>query len=365
MASISVKGLTKHFGRVVAVDRLTLNIQEGELLTLLGPSGCGKTTTLRLVAGFEVPDEGAIFFGEQAVTTLSPEYRNIGIVFQNYALFPHMTVAANVAFGLAVRGLPRPETARRVASILDTVQLRGLEERFPHQLSGGQQQRTALARALVINPAVLLLDEPLANLDAKLREEMRFYIRHLQREVGITTIYVTHDQAEAMVLADRIAVLRDGVLQQVGAPEEIYRRPATPWVAGFIGLSNFIPGTVAGQNGEYLTVRTKAGTFTAAGPGRANGVVLCIRPEALHFGGDFSNRLRGVVRERSFLGNLLDYQVDCEGGLTLRVQADPSRIYRPGDRVELSFAAADVWAIGELDEGRQPGAARSEPDGRR
>ncbi len=366
MASITLQELTKRFGRVVAVDRLTLHIQEGELLTLLGPSGCGKTTTLRLVAGFEVPDEGAILFGDRAVTALNPEHRNIGIVFQNYALFPHMTVWANVAFGLAVRGVPRVAVDRRVEEILDKVQLRGLEGRFPHQLSGGQQQRTALARALVINPAVLLLDEPLANLDAKLREEMRFYIRHLQREVGITTIYVTHDQAEAMVLADRIAVLRAGVLQQVGAPMEIYSRPATAWVAGFVGLSNFLQGTVAGHNGGYLTVRTAAGTFTVAGAGTVNGVVLCIRPEALHFSTDLPNRLRGVVRERAFLGNLLDYRVECSGGLMLRVQADPSRIYAPGDQVELGFAAADVWAVPEpREEARTWQPDRSVPDGGR
>jgi len=206
VASITLRDLTKRFDSLVAVDRLNLSIREGELITLLGPSGCGKTTTLRLIGGFEAPNDGEISFGDRPVTWLPPEVRNIGIVFQNYALFPHMTVGENIAFGLEMRRESGARIRDRVLAILRKVQLAGLERRYPHQLSGGQQQRVALARALVVNPAVLLLDEPLANLDAKLREEMRFYIRHLQREFGITTIYVTHDQSEAMVLADRIAL---------------------------------------------------------------------------------------------------------------------------------------------------------------
>jgi putative spermidine/putrescine transport system ATP-binding protein len=348
VASITLHELTRRFGRVTAVDRLTLEIREAELLTLLGPSGCGKTTTLRIVAGFEVPDEGDVFFGARRVTGLAPERRNAGIVFQNYALFPHMTVEQNVAFGLEARGVGRTEVVRRVGDVLERVQLSGLGGRYPHQLSGGQQQRTALARALVINPAVLLLDEPLANLDAKLREEMRFYIRHLQREVGITTIYVTHDQAEAMVLADRIAILREGRLQQVGPPEEIYHRPASGWVADFIGLSNFIPGSVVGRDGSRLTVRSALGTFHVAAPkdeGRSGAVVICLRPEALRFGPEHPNRLRGVVRERVFLGNLFDYRVEASEGIVLRVQADPSWRFSPGEAVELSFAPDQAWAV--------------------
>jgi putative spermidine/putrescine transport system ATP-binding protein len=345
MASIRLQELTKRFGRVTAVNRLSLEIQEGELITLLGPSGCGKTTTLRIIGGFEHPDGGEVFFADRAVTALPPERRDTGIVFQNYALFPHLTVNENVAFGLDVRGMPRSEIAARVAAILDKVQLRGLGERYPHQLSGGQQQRTALARALVINPQVLLLDEPLANLDAKLREEMRFYIRHLQREFGITTVYVTHDQAEAMVLADRIVVLRDGVLQQLGAPDELYRRPRSAWVADFIGLSNFIRGTAAAHGDGLATVRTPVGTFTATGAAVGSEVLVVLRPEVLHFGGTHPNRLAGVVRERAFLGNLLDYRIECAPDLLLRVQADPSRWHQPGERVELSFAAADAWTV--------------------
>ncbi|MDR7554441.1 MAG: ABC transporter ATP-binding protein [Armatimonadota bacterium] len=345
MASITLRGLTKRFGPVVAVDRLDLEIQEGELITLLGPSGCGKTTTLRMVAGFETPDAGEIFFGGQPVTLAPPERRNVGIVFQNYALFPHLTVAENVAFGLQMRREAPATIARRVGEILERVQLRGLERRYPHQLSGGQQQRVALARALVINPAVLLLDEPLANLDAKLREEMRFYIRHLQREFGITTIYVTHDQAEAMVLADRIAVLRDGALQQVGPPEAIYRRPANAWVAEFIGLTNFIAGEVAGRQDGRLVVRTAVGTFTCQGDAPGGPVLICVRPEALHIGAALPNRLRAVVRERVFLGNLLDYRMEGADGLRLRVQADPSQAYPPGVAVDLAFAPEEAWVV--------------------
>ncbi|MDR7419509.1 MAG: ABC transporter ATP-binding protein [Armatimonadota bacterium] len=344
MARIRLHELTKRFGRVVAVNRLSLEIREGELITLLGPSGCGKTTTLRVIGGFEHPEGGEVFFGDRPVTGLPPERRNIGIVFQNYALFPHLTVNENVAFGLDVRGVSRPEIARRVAAILDKVQLAGLGERYPHQLSGGQQQRTALARALVINPQVLLLDEPLANLDAKLREEMRFYIRHLQREFGITTVYVTHDQAEAMVLADRIVVMKDGLLQQIGPPHDIYQKPRTAWVADFIGLSNFIRGTVVGRQDGRLTVRTPAGTFAANGAAESGEVLVVLRPESLHFSGSHPNRLTGVVRERAFLGNLLDYRIECAGHL-LRVQADPSRVYDPGQQVELTFAPGDAWTV--------------------
>jgi ABC-type Fe3+/spermidine/putrescine transport system ATPase subunit len=212
-------------------------------------------------------------------------------------------------------------------------------------LSGGQQQRVALARALVVNPAVLLLDEPLANLDAKLREEMRFYIRHLQREFGITTIYVTHDQAEAMVLADRIALMKNGRLQQLGSAEAIYRRPSNAWVAEFIGLTNFIPGTTAGRDGATCTVRTAAGVFTCSGEGPAGDVVVCVRPESLHFGGEHPNRIPVTVRERVFLGNLLDYRVEGPGGLRLRVQADPSKVLAPGAVVSVGFSPADAWVV--------------------
>src|SRR5271167_4486935 len=260
MTTLTISGLTKRFGEVTAVDDLSLEIAEGELVSLLGPSGCGKTTTLRSIAGFVQPDAGAILFDGIDITSFAPERRNIGMVFQNYALFPHMTVRENLLFGLEMRRIGRKEMAERIGKVLDIVQLAGLEDRYPRQLSGGQQQRVALARGLVIEPRVLLLDEPLANLDAKLRQEMRFFIRSLQKRVGITTVYVTHDQAEAMVISDRIVVMFDGRIRQVGDAAEIYARPASREVADFIGLSNFIDGTVKARPGDdRYTVSTPLG----------------------------------------------------------------------------------------------------------
>ncbi|MFZ5822934.1 MAG: ABC transporter ATP-binding protein [Bacillota bacterium] len=349
MASITLRNLTKRFGSVTAVDQMNLELQEGELIAFLGPSGCGKTTTLRMIAGFEIPTGGEILFGTHPVTNLMPEKRNIGMVFQNYALFPHMTVWQNVAFGLEMRKVPKDEIAKRVQDILNRTQLGHLGERYPRQLSGGQQQRTALARALVINPAVLLLDEPLANLDAKLREEMRFYIRHLQQEFAITTIYVTHDQAEAMVLADRIAVMMDGELHQLDRPEEIYRRPASKKVAEFIGLSNFIPGKVESRSGERLVVNTAVGPLQCGGVAsikEGDQTLVSVRPESLHFTQDEGlNTVAGVVKERAYLGNLIDYQVEVTPEITLRIQAGPSHQYVAGDRVRLQFAAGEAWAV--------------------
>jgi putative spermidine/putrescine transport system ATP-binding protein len=336
---------------VTAVDRLSLDLGEGELLAVLGPSGCGKTTTLRMIAGFERADEGEIYFGDRPVGALPPERRDIGMVFQNYALFPHLTVWQNVAFGLQMRGLPRPEVATRTQEVLARVQLGGLQDRYPRQLSGGQQQRAALARALVINPQILLLDEPLANLDAKLREELRFFIRSLQRDLRITALYVTHDQAEAMVLADRILVMMRGVAQQLDTPEAIYRRPATTEVASFIGLSNFLGGEVVARDGRRLVVRTPQGDFACEGPDLARGarVQLLVRPESIGpatAAPERGNRLAGVVVERSFLGNLTDYRVECAGA-TLRVQVGGAPAWAVGDSVALAFAPEDAWGIPE------------------
>ena len=356
MAEISLRGLTKRFGSVRAVDELTLTLASGELVALLGPSGCGKTTTLRMIAGFETPTEGRVLLGDRDVTEAPPEKRSCGMVFQNYALFPHLTVHQNVAFGLEMRpGLRRAEVDRRVAEILDKVGLAGLGRRYPRQLSGGQQQRTALARALVINPSVLLLDEPLANLDAKLREEMRFYIRSLQREFHITTLYVTHDQAEALVLADRLAVLMDGVLQQFDTPEAVYRRPRTVQVAAFIGLTNLIPGRVTARSGDRLVLATSVGTLRACGPaelGDGMEAMLSIRPENIELEGrgpaaseDGANHLRGVVRDRTYLGSLFDYRVDVGGGTVLRVQGGVTAVHQVHDEVSVSFAAAAGWAL--------------------
>lgn len=358
MASIHIEDVTKRFGAFTAVDRMHLDLQEGELIAFLGPSGCGKTTTLRMVAGFERPTAGNIRFGDQNVTNLAPERRNVGMVFQNYALFPHMTVQQNVAYGLQMRRVQPNEVKQRVEAMLAKVQLKGLGDRYIREISGGQQQRTALARALVINPSVLLLDEPLANLDAKLREEMRFYIRELQREFGITTIYVTHDQSEALVLADRIAVMMNGELQQLGGPKEIYERPASARVADFIGLTNLLSGKVAANQGGAITVGSRWGEIAALGEaGRPVGdeVLVCVRPEAftmragagergLRREGDI-NVVNGKVVEMAYLGSIVDYQVQVTEGLSLRAQSVAGEEYVPGTPVELRFPASKTWVV--------------------
>ncbi len=361
MSSIRLASLTKTFGPLVAVNNLDLELEEGELVAFLGPSGCGKTTTLRMIAGFELADSGEIFLGGREVTNLPPERRDAGMVFQNYALFPHLTVFENVAFGLQMRKIPKVEVRIRVAEILAKVQLTGMEERYPRQLSGGQQQRTALARALVFNPTVLLLDEPLANLDAKLREEMRFYIRNLQQEFGITTVYVTHDQAEALVLADRVAVLKGGILQQIDVPEEIYRRPKNSWVADFVGIANLIPGKVVDHSNGVYGVETSAGLLRGiAGDPKAPGVavVVNVRPESLRLQSRSNtndtdnyeairadNHLAGVVVDRAYLGNLADYRVRVGSDSTFRVQAEPFPVFGVGDEVALSFTSDQAWII--------------------
>jgi len=358
MSNIRIEEVTKRFGNVTAVDRMRLELQEGELVAFLGPSGCGKTTTLRMVAGFERPSGGIIRFGDRDVTHLAPERRNVGMVFQNYALFPHMTVSQNVAYGLQMRGIEKSQVREKVEAMLTKVQLGGLGERYARQLSGGQQQRTALARALVINPAVLLLDEPLANLDAKLREEMRFYIRELQREFGITTIYVTHDQSEALVLADRIAVMMDGRLLQLGAPKEIYQRPASARVADFIGLTNLMPGTLVRNHGGSLTVATRWGEVAALGdPGRVVGgdVLISVRPEAFTLDG--SSGATGLrregdhtvvtarVRELAYLGSVIDYQIATDDGLSLRCHSSDGHEFAVDDTVSLRFDANRTWVV--------------------
>ncbi|OTA40862.1 MAG: spermidine/putrescine ABC transporter ATP-binding protein, partial [Symbiobacterium thermophilum] len=289
--SVTLERVSKSFGNgVLTVKDVDLHIAGGEFFTLLGPSGCGKTTTLRMIAGFYYPTSGRILFGDRDVTYLPPNQRNIGMVFQNYALFPHLTVFENVAFGLRVRRVPRDELQRRVKEALAQVRLEGMENRRIDQLSGGQQQRVALARALVIRPALLLLDEPLSNLDAKLRDETRTEIRRLQTESRITAVYVTHDQAEAMAISDRIAVMEGGVVHQVGTPQEIYHRPATRFVATFIGKSNLLEGRLVAVDGDTGVVElpgtgriqvdlTRRNPQVPTSPGSK--VVLTVRPEGL------------------------------------------------------------------------------------
>ena len=349
-----VDAAVKRFGGVTAVDRATLVIEDGELFTLLGPSGCGKTTLLRLLAGFYQPDAGDIRFGERVVSRLPPYERNIGMVFQNYALWPHMTVRGNVAYGLKLRRLGAGETARRVAEGLAKVNLTGFEDRYPGQLSGGQQQRVALARALVLNPDILLLDEPLSNLDAKIRVQVRAEIRKLQRELGITTVYVTHDQEEALSLSDRVAVMKDGRVLQVGAPRELYERPTTRFVADFVGTNNLLPGTVEALGDGGLVVRTALGPLHAIGERRLHDpCVLAVRPENVDVAaggapaGARGNALSGRVTLVSYLGNTLRYDIQVGDHVLKADIRDPWHHdpLPPGQAVTLRFPASATLAV--------------------
>lgn len=317
--------INKTFGDTVAVDNLSLTINNGELFFLIGPSGCGKTTSLRMVAGFEEPDSGAIRFNQRDLTALPPHQRNTGMVFQNYALWPHLTVRGNVEYGLKVRKLFAADRARKVQEALEMVRLHNLENRYPNQLSGGQQQRVALARALVIRPDVLLLDEPLSNLDAQLRLEMRHEIRRLHQATGITTLYVTHDQEEALSVASRIAVLKDGILQQVGTPREIYRQPHSRFVAEFIGETNFIPGIFRGTNNTFCQIETAFGEITAAIPSvlpkDGDHVSCSIRPEAWHL---IDSQITGkenlfpaTMQESMYLGSSDQYKITLNSSASI------------------------------------------------
>jgi ABC-type Fe3+/spermidine/putrescine transport system ATPase subunit len=343
---IAVRGLVKHFGTTTAVDGATLDIADGELFTLLGPSGCGKTTLLRLIAGFYRPDAGEIWFGERRVDGLPPYARNIGMVFQNYALWPHMTVRANVSYGLRLRKLGADQIARRLEEGLRQVNLAGLEDRYPGQLSGGQQQRVALARALVLNPDILLLDEPLSNLDAKIRVQVRTEIRRLQQALGITTVYVTHDQEEALSLSDRVAVMRDGRLQQVATPKELYERPANRFVADFVGTNNLIPGVCAEREAGGILVDTPLGLVQARSrDGLVAGMrcMLAVRPENVTLSGSGDNVFEGRVAVASYLGNTLRYDVETPGGLLLKVDVRDAWHHQPlavGETVQVAFAAS-------------------------
>jgi iron(III) transport system ATP-binding protein len=354
---ISIRGVVKRFGAVTAVDRADLSVRDGELFTLLGPSGCGKTSLLRLLAGFYQPDEGEIRFGERVVSGLPPYERNIGMVFQNYALWPHMTVAGNVAYGLKLRKLGGAEIATRLAEGLRKVNLTGYESRYPGQLSGGQQQRVALARALVLNPDILLLDEPLSNLDAKIRVQVRAEIRKLQQELGITTIYVTHDQEEALSLSDRVAVMKDGRVLQVGRPKELYERPRTRFVADFVGTNNLVPGRVSGRAGAELMVDTAVGTLRAVSDvSVGERCVLAIRPENVAVdtgaGSGAGNVVRGRVSFVSYLGSALRYDVEAGSGQVLKADIRDPWHHEPlsiGREVTVSFPASVTLAVAEDD----------------
>ena len=346
MIRLALSNVSRSFGGVVAVDDFNLALEEGELVSLLGPSGCGKTTTLRMIAGFMTPTAGTIELDGVVISSpassLPPEKRRMSMIFQSYAIWPNMTVAENVGFGLTVRKVDRSEIERRVGEVLDVVHLRELRDRYPAELSGGQQQRVALARSIVVKPAVLLLDEPLSNLDANLREEMRFEIRRLHDEFRMTTIYVTHDQTEAMVTSDRIAVMNEGRIEQVDAPYALYRRPKTRFVAGFIGRTNLVEGRVDGNSVRFDGFVVSRSVLESEGP-LAHDVLVSLRPQSIRLlrqkaevNGD-QQVIEGKVQRRAYLGEHWDYTVLPNGAARpLRVTTPPHEVFESG---------APVWIV--------------------
>ena len=344
MSRLRLTHLTRRFEGMVAVDDVSLDVGDGEFLALLGPSGCGKTTTLRMIAGFLAPGAGDIWFDDRRMTDVPPHKRNTAMVFQSYALFPHMSVAENVDFGLLMRKLPKAERATRVAEALELVNLTGLEDRRPGQLSGGQQQRVALARAIVTRPDILLFDEPLSNLDAKLREKVRVEIRELQRRLKITAIYVTHDQAEALVVSDRIVVMNRGRIEQLGDPDTIYRAPDTAFVADFIGLTNIVEGTMLDDS----TVDTPVGRLRIAHkkPAQFGRITLIWRPEDMKATvNGLDNRLSGTVRQVIFRGNVTEFTLEVNGH-NLRGQVDNDLRPQEFSVITLGLDAARIRLVG-------------------
>jgi spermidine/putrescine transport system ATP-binding protein len=341
VADIRIVGLTKRFEDVVAVDGISFEIGRGSFFAMLGPSGCGKTTTLRMIGGFERPTSGLIELGGDDVGALPPYRRDVNTVFQSYALFPHLTVFENVAFGLRRRRVKSDELRRRVTEALELVGLAELARRKPRQLSGGQQQRIALARALVNRPRVLLLDEPLGALDLKLRKEMQLELKRIQHEVGITFVHVTHDQEEAMTMADRIVIMNEGAIEQLGTPSELYEQPATAFVAGFLGASNLLSGTVAGDGLVSLDCGADVHVPRAALAGRSGAVRIGVRPEKIRIGGGDPNTLSGTVTESAYIGVSTQYIVDTPAGaVTVYVQNDRPGAHgvSPGDRLTVSWS---------------------------
>lgn len=356
MVSILIRHVTKKFGAQLALNDVSLEIQRGELFFLLGPSGCGKTTLLRSIAGFHMPNKGSIFFDDEDVTKLPPHKRGAAMMFQSYALWPHMTVAENVAFGLEQRRRPSKEIDQRVGDALSLVKMSGMGQRHIQQLSGGQQQRVALARALVVRPGVLMLDEPLSNLDAKLRIEMRSEIRRICKESGLTGIYVTHDQKEALSMADRMAIMDAGKLAQVGSPMEVYRQPASRMVAEFIGETNLMDGTVkqASYREGLWDVETPCGLLRGRPsgdwlPASGQAVTLSVRPEALSVFElrDTPNKFFGNILETTYLGEMVQYELALRDGTPLRVsEMNPVEILQPGtDEVQVMAGTDDVLIL--------------------
>jgi len=348
MAFLELKNINKTFAATAAVEDFNLEVEKGELVSFLGPSGCGKTTTLRTVAGFEIPTTGSVVLNGEEITKKAPHQRNVGMVFQAYALFPNMTVADNVGFGLKVSKKPKAEISKRVQEMLALIQMAALGDRYPHQLSGGQQQRVALARALAIQPQVLLLDEPLSALDAKIRVELRTEIRRIQQRLGITTIYVTHDQEEALSISDRVVVMNAGRMEQVGAPYEIYNYPATPFVAGFVGTLNQIKCTVVDAASGVLAhngQRIKTDSLIEKKDGQ---LTVMLRPEQLHLGvADEENQLKGKVDHVAFLGSIIRILVRVgDAILTLDVLNERGHtLPRVGEEVTVSFPPHACWVL--------------------
>jgi spermidine/putrescine transport system ATP-binding protein len=369
--AIVLERVTKSFGEVTAVDDMSLAIRAGEFFSMLGPSGCGKTTTLRIVAGFETPDRGRILLQGRDVTAAAPQRRNVNMVFQSYGLFPHMTVAENIAFGPKIKRLGRTEIQTRVTEILRTVRLEGMGERRPAQLSGGQQQRVALARALVNRPAALLLDEPLGALDLKLRKEMQLELKDLQSRTGTTFVYVTHDQEEAMTMSDRIAVMSGGVVEQLASPRDLYQRPASAFVAGFIGTSNLITLRFDRREGGVVVMELGEGQrILAPDPGTdGNGALITVRPEWIKLTsgevGAGASLVSGTIVDVVYLGSLTQFIVDLPTGDRLSVHQLNDTVdvveRRPGERVLLHWAPEHSYVIGSMADLADPGAGAEEP----
>ncbi len=353
MAILKVKNLSKNFGKVKAVQEVSFEATEGEVLSLLGPSGCGKTTMLRCIAGFENPDQGEIYLDNRKITPFPPEKRGIGMVFQNYALWPHMTVYGNLAFGLQIKKVPKDEITKKIKKVLDMVQLEGYENRYPRQMSGGQQQRIAMARALVFEPGIMLLDEPLSNLDAQLREEMRFEFTELQRKLGITAIYVTHDQAEALVISDKILILDQGKMIQFGRPKEIYSNPKNKFVAGFIAVTSFIDGRIDSFTEEKKKVVVKTddglvihGFNNSFDIGKK--VSIAMRMNVIKFIQDENksdkntvNIFKGKIIQSSYLGNIIDYKIKV-GNWEVRTKSDAKYNFKVGEEVTFCLLPEDI-----------------------
>jgi ABC-type Fe3+/spermidine/putrescine transport system ATPase subunit len=355
MTKLVLRNVSKKFGGYTAVDNLNLTLNEGELVSLLGSSGCGKTTTLRMIAGFMTPTEGTIELDGKVISSpqssLPPEKRQMSMIFQSYAIWPNMTVEENVAYGLKLRKVPADESKRRVTQMLDVVQLGPLRDRYPAELSGGQQQRVALARSMVVKPSILLLDEPLSNLDANLREEMRFEIRRLHDEFKMTMVYVTHDQAEAMVTSDRIAVMNKGKIEQIDAPFELYRRPKTKFVAGFIGRTNFLTGRSGTDDVDFGGFRIPVRELSPGGS-LPSEVQVSIRPQSIHLMRErpaaAAQRccVEGNVQRRAYLGESWDYHITVPASVDpIRVTARPNEVFEVGQRIYAEIDTSQITLV--------------------